>query len=129
VQLRHGLTVNHGTTQRLVRAFNEIVRDVFVAVATYGSMERASRALSAWLAASRHASVLGEQVDIDGTLDAANVLTRLEQHASEDPMQDLHQALLELAAYALFLASNGLPRNEERLLSRDVNHRLQQLRL
>lgn len=126
VQLRHGLTLNRSTAQRLIRAFNGIVRDVFVAVATYGSMERASRGLSTWLAASRHAGVLGEQVDIDGTLDTNAVLARLEQHNSEDPMQDLHQALLELAAYALFLASNGLPRNEERLLSRDVNHRLQQ---
>lgn len=127
--LGRGPTLDSAATKRLVRQYNDIVRDIFVVVATYGSMERTSRALSNWLAGSPHAKVLGEAVDIDGSLDFAAITPRVEALSSEDPMQDLHRALHETAAYALFLASNGIPRNEERTLSRDVNHRLSQLKL
>ncbi|HEX5656713.1 MAG TPA: DUF4388 domain-containing protein [Polyangiales bacterium] len=129
VALRRGPTLDSAATKRLVRQYNDIVRDIFVVVATYGSMERTSRALSSWLSGSAHAKVLGEEVDIDGTLDFALVTARVETLSSDDPMQDLHRALHETAAYALFIASNGIPRNEERTLSRDVNHRLTQLKL
>jgi hypothetical protein len=129
LQLRRGPTLDSASARRLVRQYNDIVRDVFVVIATYGSMERASRALSSWLAGSAHASVLGDEVDIDGTLDAAQITERLSQQSGDDPMQDLHRALHELAAYALFFASNGIPRNEERALARDVNHRLGLMRL
>jgi hypothetical protein len=127
--LRRGPTLDSAATKRLVRQYNDIVRDIFVVVATYGTMERTSRALSSWLAGSPHAKVLGSEVDIDGTLDFAAVLARVEKASGDDPMADLHRALHETAAYALFLASNGIPRNEERTLSRDVNHRLTQLKL
>jgi hypothetical protein len=129
LQLRRGPTLDGAAARRLVRQYNDIVRDIFVVIATYGTMERASRALSTWLAGSAHGSVLGEQVDIDGSLDAAQVIERLTHHSGDDPMSDLHRALQELAAYALFFASNGIPRNEERTLARSVNHRLTQLRL
>ena len=129
LQLRRGPTLDSVTVRRLVRQYNDIVRDTFVVIATYGTMERASRALSAWLAGSAHGSVLGEQVDIDGSLDASQIIERLRHHSGDDPMSDLHRALQELAAYALFFASNGIPRNEERALARSVNHRLNQMRL
>ena len=129
LQIRRGPTLDGVATRRMVRQFNEIVRDVFVVVATYGAMERASRALSSWLVQSPHALVLGEQVDVDGTLDPAQVIDLLQRASSDDPMQDLHRGLHELAAYALFVASNGIPRNEERALARDVNHRLTFLQL
>jgi hypothetical protein len=92
-------------------------------------MERASRALSSWLASSAHVGVLGDTVDIDGTLDPAQIIARLQKASSDDPMQDLYRGLQELAAYALFTASNGIPRTEERALARDVNHRLTLLTL
>jgi hypothetical protein len=129
VTLRRGPTVDAKAAQKLVRQFNDIVRDVFMVVATFGKMEGASRALSAWLETSPHASVLGSRVDIDGTLDAQAIAQRLEESGLEDPMLALHQALHELAAYALFTASGGLPRHEEQALARDINHRLKQLRL
>jgi hypothetical protein len=128
VQLRPAPTLDAIAVRRMVRLFNDIVRDIFVAIATYGSMERTSQALSLWLAQGAHSKIVGEQVDIDGTLDASDVLARLAAQSGEDPMQELHRALHELAAYALFLASNGLPRQEERALARDVNVRLNQLR-
>jgi len=127
--IRRGPTLDVAAARRMVRQFNEIVRDIFVVVATYGAMERASRALSSWLAQSAHAAALGDSVDIDGSLDATHVIARLQKASSDDPMDELHRALHELAAYALFVASNGIPRNEERALARDVNHRLNQLSL
>lgn len=127
--LRRGPTMDSATARKLVRQYNDIARDIFIVIATYGTMERASRQLSSWLAGSAHGPVLGDQVDIDGTVDFAQVIDRLSTSGGDDPMQDLHRALQELAAYALFLASNGIPRNEERALSRDINHRLTLLRL
>ncbi len=129
VQLRRGPTLDKKVVLRLVRQFNEIVRDIFVVVATYGSMDVARRSLSSWLELGPHAAVLGGEVDVDGTLDAATLIARLEGTAHDDPMAQIHQALHELAAYALFTASSGLPRHEEQSLARDVNHRLKQLRL
>lgn len=129
LKLRSGPTLDAAAARRMVRQFNDIVRDIFVVIATYGSMERTSRALSDWLASGAHAQVLGPQVDIDGTLDAAQVLERIGQLTSEEPLQELHRALQELAAYALFLATNGLLPQAQRTLTRDVNHRLNQLKL
>jgi hypothetical protein len=129
VQLRRGPRLDPPTAQRLVRDFNEMVRDIFMAVATYGRMDATRRAVSSWLASSAHASVLGAEVDIDGTLDARSVIALLERGGNDDPMQALHQALHELAAYALFTATSGLPRHEEQSLSRDINRRLKALRL
>ncbi len=129
LQLRRGPSLDRSAARRLVRKFNEVMRDISVVVATYGPLERARQALTSWLANSPHRRAVGDELDIDGTLDAARVVARLEALASDDPLHELHQALHELAAYALFVASNGLPRHEERALARDVNHRLQQLRL
>jgi len=129
VQLRRGPTLDRKVVLRLVRQFNDIVRDIFVVVATYGSMEIASRSLSSWLELGPHAPVLGQRVDIDGTLDATAIIKVLESANLDDPMAQIHQSLHELAAYALFMASSGLPRQEEQSLARDVNHRLKQMRL
>ncbi len=127
--LRRGPTLDRKVVTRLIRQFNDIVRDIFVVVATYGRMESASRSLSSWLELGPHARVLGPSVDIDGTLDASAVTALLEASNLDDPMAQVHQSLHELAAYALFMASTGLPRHEEQSLGRDVNHRLKQLRL
>jgi len=61
VQLRRGPSVDEAATKKLVRQFNELVRDVFVVVATYGSMEAASNAISGWLKLSPHAADPGPQ--------------------------------------------------------------------
>ncbi len=129
VQLRRGPRLDAKTAQRLVREFNDLIRDVFMVVATYGRMDTTRRALSAWLKASPHESVLGSEVDIDGTLDAQQVTKQLEAGKNDDPMTALHQALHELVAYALFTASVGLPRSDEQTLARDINARLKSLKL
>jgi hypothetical protein len=129
IQLRRGPMLDPNGARRLVRAFNDLIRDVFMVVATYGRMAMAREALSAWLANGAHGQVLGEEVDIDGTLDPNRVIGLLEAGALEDPMTALHQALHELSAYALFVASTGLPRSEEQALARDVSLRLKNLHL
>jgi hypothetical protein len=130
VQLLTGPTLDTKAAERLVRLFNDIMRDVFLAVATYGKMEPARRSISSWLSAGAHTALLGEEVDVDGTLSVRALLRRMEEqgHGGE-ALRALHQALHELIAYALFTASNSLPRHEEQSLSRDVNHRLKQLKL
>ena len=129
VQLRRGPRLDPQGVDRLVRQFNELIQDVFMVVATYGRMDVTRRALSDWLASGPHGAVIGSELDIDGTLDTSRVVSRLEANASDDPMTSLHQALQELATYALFIASNGLDRNEEQSLARDVTLRLKAMKL
>ncbi len=130
LQLLTGPTLDTKAAERLVRLFNDVMRDIFLAVATYGKMEHARRSLSSWLAGGPHTGLLGDEVDVDGTLNARVLIRRLEEQGhSGDALRALHHALHELIAYALFTASNGLPRHEEQSLSREVNHRLKQLNL
>jgi hypothetical protein len=129
VQLRLGPRLDPQAAERLVRQFNGLIQDVFMVVATYGRMEATRRALSDWLSSGPHGDVIGSELDIDGTLDASQVISRLEASSSEDPMTSLHLALQELATYALFIASNGLDRNEEQALARDVTLRLKAMKL
>jgi hypothetical protein len=128
-QLLSGPSVDAKVTGRLVRVTNDIMRDVFIAVATYGRMESTQRAVSQWLASSAHAAVLGSSVDVDGTLDRALVQEQLEKSGTDDPMGALHSALHELCSFALFVSAQHMPRREEQLLSRDILHRLKQLTL
>jgi hypothetical protein len=130
LQLLTGPTLDTKAAERLVRLFNDIMRDIFLAVATYGKMEHARRAISSWIAGGSHTALLGDEVDVDGTLNPRLLIRRMEEqgHGGE-ALRALHQALHELIAYALFTASNSLPRHEEHSLSRDVNHRLKQLQL
>ena len=129
VQLRRGPRLDPQVAQRLIRQFNELIQDVFMVVATYGRMDATRRALADWLQSGPHAAVLGNQLDIDGTLTASQVIARLEASSSDDPMTALHLALQELATYALFIATNGLERSEEQSLSRDVTLRLKAMTL
>ena len=130
VQLLTGPTLDARAAERLIRLFNDIMRDIFIAVATFGSMENARRSISSWLSGAPQASLLGSEIDVDGTLNPQAVVTRLEEQSqTTDPLRALHQALHELIAYALFIAANGLPRHEEQSLSREVNHRLKLLKL
>jgi len=130
LQLLTGPTLDTKAAERLIRLFNDIMRDIFLAVATFGSMDNARRSISNWLAGAPQAQLLGATIDVDGTLNPQAVVRRLEEQAqTNDPLRALHQALHELIAYALFIASNGLPRHEEQSLSREVNHRLKLLKL
>ena len=129
VKLLSGPSLDWDVASRLIRQFNDIVRDIFLAVATYQSMEKAHDALAHWLSESPHRAVLGDKIDLDGTLDSNGVIAHIESTPIESPLTRLHTALHELSAYALFIAGSSLPRHEEEALARDVNHRLKQLKL
>lgn len=129
LRLLSGPTLDVKAAERLVRLFNDIMRDIFLAVATYGRVEHVRRTINTWIANSAQATLLGGEVDIDGTLSLTGLLRRLEESQSSDPLNTLHQALHELIAYALFTVTNALPRHEEQSLAREVNHRLKQLKL
>jgi hypothetical protein len=126
-QLLSGPTVDPREITRLVRFANDVMRDIFLAIGTFGRMEVAQRTVSHWLAGSRHAGVLGAAVDVDGTLDRLEVQKLLESLGSDDPMGLLYHALQELCAFALFSAAQHLPRPEEQQLARHVHHRMKQL--
>jgi hypothetical protein len=129
LRLLSGPTLDAKAAERLVRLFNDIMRDIFLAVATYGSVDRVRRTINTWAANAPQAAVVGPEVDTDGTLNFPALLRRLEEASQPDPLRALHQGLHELIAYALFTVANALPRHEEQSLAREVNHRLKQLKL
>jgi hypothetical protein len=129
LRLLSGPTLDVKAAEKLVRLFNDIMRDIFLAVATYGSVDRVRRTINAWAAHAPQAAVVGHEVDTDGTLSFPALIRRLEEAGQPDPLRSLHQGLHELIAYALFTVTNALPRHEEQSLAREVNHRLKQLKL
>ncbi len=65
----------------------------------------------------------------DGSIDVRRVIASLKTIDHPHPLEALHQGLHELAAFALFAATTSLPRDQELVLSRDVNRRLKAIRL
>ncbi len=115
--------------KQLVGLFNEVLQDIFLAVATYGGMAQTRATLDAWIQGSGYAPYFGEGVDELGTIDPDHVARALAGVDSDHPLEALHQALHELAAFALFSATTVLPRDQELVLARDVNARLKAIRL
>jgi len=128
VVLRPRKSVDVVAVKRLVGQFNEILRDIFMAVATYGGMDRTRNTLEAWIVGSGFSPIFGERIEEDGTLDVDRVARTITEIKAENPMEGLHQALHELVAFALFAATTTLPRDQELALSRDVNSRLRRIR-
>jgi hypothetical protein len=113
----------------LVAQFNDVMRDVFLAVATYGGVDQTRETLSAWVQGSGYVPFFGEKVEEDGSIDANLVASALANVQAERPLEALQQALHEMAAFALFAATTSMPRAQEIALSRDVNRRLKAIRL
>jgi hypothetical protein len=129
VVLRPKKAFDGGAVRRLVSQFNDILRDIFMAVATYGGMDQTRNTLEAWIVGSGYGTVFGEHIEEDGSLDPDFVAHAISQIRVENPMEGLHQALHELSAFALFAATTSLPRDQELALSRDVNTRLKRIRM
>ena len=113
---------------RLVTKFNDVLQDIFVAVATYGGLSQSRATIDAWIVGSGYAPFFGEGVDDFGLLDANFVAAGIANVPSDRPLDDLQQALHELAAFALFSATTSLPREQELALARDINARLKSIR-
>ncbi len=129
IELHQGATVDPDDVRALVRAFNSVLRDIFMAVATYGGIDRTRKTLSAWIQGSGYAPYFGSEVAEDGAIEVELVVNALDNIQAEHPLEALHQALHELVAFALFSATTALPRDQELVLARDVNRRLKAIRM
>lgn len=129
VELRESEVIDEEAVRRLVSIFNDVMRDIFMAVATYGGIDETRRTLSAWMQGSGYAPYFGDEVEEDGSIDPSRVVNALRGVENERRIEALHQALHELAAFALFSATTTLPRDQELMLARDVNRRLKAVRL
>jgi hypothetical protein len=129
VLLRPKKTIDAAAVKRIVIQFNDVLRDIFMAVATYGGIDQTRNTLEAWIAGSGYGPVFGDHVDEDGSIPPGRVAEAMEGVEADNPMEALHQALHELAAFALFAATTTLPRDQELALSRDVNARLKRIRI
>ena len=129
VDLRTPSNVDPDATRALVGQFNDVLQDIFMAVATYGGLDQTRMTLDAWIQGSGYGPYFGEGVDEFGAIDPERVVMALEHVESDHPLEALHQALHELAAFALFSATTALPRDQELILARDVNTRLKAIRM
>jgi hypothetical protein len=129
VVLRAKRSIDAAGVRKLVADFNMVLRDIFMAVATYGGVDQTRSTLEAWISGSGYGPIFGERVDEDGALDAETVVHAMLGIQVENPMEGLLQALHELSAFALFAATTTLPRDQELALSRDVSQRLKKIRL
>ena len=129
VEVHTSTRVDPDAVVTLVGQFNDVMRDIFMAVATYGGIDSTRDTLAAWIQGSGYSAYFGDEVDEDGSIQTKQVLTALGATEAERPLEALHQALHELAAFALFSATTTLPRDQELLLARDVNRRLKLIHL
>lgn len=129
VLLRSGVRLEPEQVQGFLEPFNDVMRDIFMAAATYGGLARIQQAVEQWLQQKGFDRFLGDGVDVDGSLEVAEVVAAMRRVDSSRPLEELHQALQQLAAYALFQVTSQLPRDQEAALSRDVNRRLKALRV
>jgi hypothetical protein len=129
VQLRGRARIDDAAVRRLVGLFNEVLRELFVTVSAHGGVAHTRTTLESWIIGSGYGPVFGEQLEEDGTLDPARVALALSEVAVDSPMEGLLQALHALTSFALFVAMASLPRDQELALSRDVNARLERIRL
>lgn len=129
ITLRRASNVDVDTVKRLVAAFNEVMQDIFIAVATYGGVAQTRKTLDAWIDGSGYGPFFGEGMDDFGCVDANVISKALMGVENDSPVDSLNQALHELAAFALFSATTTLPRDQEQTLARDVNRRLKQIRI
>lgn len=129
VSLQSGPSIDPARVRGLVESFNEVLEDIFVAVATYGGIAQTRDALESWIHGSGYAPFLGDGVDELGQIDPDVVIRAVSAVRYDQPLAALHQALHELAAFALFSAQACLPNDQKRSLARDVNTRLKAIRL
>lgn len=129
VILRPQKVIDTAEIKHLVGQFNEVLLDIFMAVATYGGVAQTRSTLEAWIDGSGYGPIFGDRVDEDGCISPDTVVDAMLSVEADNPLESLHQALHELAAFALFAATTTLPRDQELALSRDVNTRLKRIRI
>ncbi|MDH5491644.1 MAG: DUF4388 domain-containing protein [Myxococcales bacterium] len=129
LELHAGRKLDEGAVARLVDQFNEVMQDIFAAVATYGGIAQTRATVESWVHGSGYGPFFGDGIDELGCIDVAHVAEAMKGVELESPLDALHQALHELAAFALFSATTSLPREQELNLARDVNRRLKAIQI
>lgn len=129
VTLRAPQQLDRATIEEVVERFNGIMRHVFRTVAEHGDVQEARSSVSMWIQSSGYADYFGETLHEDGSIDPQQVVTALEQVELDRPLEALHQAFHELAAFSLFAATPSLSRQAELDLAREVNGRLKSIRI
>ncbi|RLB47123.1 MAG: hypothetical protein DRJ42_26155 [Deltaproteobacteria bacterium] len=124
IELHQDAAVDPDEVRKLVRSFNAVLRDIFMAVATYGGVDSTRQTLATWIQGSGYGPFFGEEVSEDGAIDIEIVVNALASVQAPNPIEALQQGLHELVAFALFSATTALPRDQELVLARDVQRRL-----
>lgn len=121
--------IDEAVVRRVTESFSDIVRDIFLAISAHGDPEPSRRMLEAWITGSGYEGAFGDHVVQDGTIDPTVVLRNLHAARDDDPVAGFHHIAHELVSFALFCAGSALPREDELRLSRQVNRRLQDIRI
>ncbi|MEM9864697.1 MAG: DUF4388 domain-containing protein [Myxococcota bacterium] len=92
VSLHAPSSVDSAAVITLVERFNEVLQDIFIAVATYGGLEQTRETLVAWIQGSGYGPFFGSSLDEFGGIEAAHVAGALKSVNVEQPLEALHQA-------------------------------------
>ncbi len=121
--------IDESEVRELVAAFSAVMSDIFAAISMHGATASASEMLSAWVMGCGYDSVFGATVAESGEIDEPTALAWVRAAREDNPVSSFHQVAHELVSFAMFCAGSTLPREEELKLSRDVNRRLQSIRV
>ncbi len=121
--------VDNDAVSDLVERFSTILRDIFVAIEAHGQRASALQMLGAWVQGCGYDSVFGSTVLSNAMIDPATVHAWIAAAREDNPTASFHHVAHELVSFAMFCAGSALPREEELKLSRDVNRRLQAIRV
>jgi hypothetical protein len=128
VEIKTQRTLNVQQALRMVTRFNQVLRRIFEVTHRHGRRQDLYRTLTNWVDDTPLALYFSGTLSIEGELGAERVVARIGGEDEEPPLESLHQALQELAAFAMLAAGSMLPRDAERRLSQLVRHKLAQLR-
>lgn len=118
--------VEEAAVRCLVERFGAILSEIFDATRESGKLVQTLELVDAWLQ-SGYASYLQGVLDREGRLRVDRVLTLLAAERIPDPLRSLHQALHELASFALFATSSVLPHETEPSVLRSIPHQLAEI--
>ena len=129
VEIKHQRALNRQEALRMIARFNQVLRRIFEQTQRQGRGQDLYRTLTAWVDDSPPLALyFSDTLSIEGELGPERVVARLVGHDEQPPLESLHQALQELAAFAMLSAGSMLPRDAERALSQLVRQQLTQLR-
>lgn len=124
VRLKPPLRTPEQQASELVEPFNALLGEIYDSVEGRGDVARVRRELRGWCHDSADGRLLDGAVGEDGLVTSSSVAALLRENGSRHQVETLRNTLHELTSFALFSASLWLPREEERGLTRRINHRL-----